>query len=1561
MRTKHLLFSLLLALMAPFAAMAQEYIYGPNEFDDLYFPSGLPSGWTTFNNNGTGTVGSNGDKLVFTSTELGSVNGQSISMFGVKMNTLDTDKRIVKVGFKLKPSAKTSNLLIRVVYFTSSSSFTEIATIAGNNALFNSGDLHDPIMEASFSYITELPKNARIGFVMAASAINRTWTLDNLYVQDVVPTGLQASNISYESVDLHWNAISGISQWQLEIEDNYGMGVWSTVATTLNNSYTLTGLEANKAYRVRVAAKKSNYISSYSVMSSFRTLYAPVEVGRNTPFEESFDYPVNWTMANWTVYGDQNYNFNKWTTDGSVLPLYDGVCLSISNETTSPQNEYNDRRCAIYTYKSFTFTNTGTYNFKYFWKNKGESEHDYLRVALLPADDELNGGPSPYEGLSYNTLPEGWIALDGGSGLCQTGTPVWTEENHQYTFTSSTVGTYKVAFIWVNDDNGTVNNPPAAVDDFSITDASAYPPYDLQLTNIGSNTAGFTWTHSGFDTEWLVRYKKHSEGSYTDGEVSVIVPEFYFAGHGITLEADTEYDVQVKGNNPYSGWTDWSDRLTFTTMCDVVNTFPSSYYFEGDECVRLYGNGITIGGYGAVNCLKYEGSSGESAAAVLNLTNILSGGIWVSFDWRYSSDNEGYDDGVQLQYANSNFMDDAMWTNAGEFVPRYGATTGWVRENIFLPDMSYGQYCFRLKFTGAGGGTCYLDNLTIDMMPNCPVITDLAVSETYNHRDITLSWIPGDFQTEWQVVYSNNSSFDIDDVTTGQINVVTEPQFTMQNLSYESTYRAWVRGNCTAFDEYGDWEMISFKPTQFIDIALNDGTSTNTMVPVNPVLTNTDDMSMSQFILPQESIEDYEGRIKGLRFYTDADAAVNFTGATFAVYLRETTSETFASDEFVDWTTMQRVYNGPLSVVQEGDDYVMDIAFTNSAYYFDYSGQGNLIIGVKQTVKGTDATAPSFAWYGVETSGYASIGMDDSGDLTRCQFLPKVQITEKVMDMPCPSPSNFRTSNVTHCSVTLSWVPGLDETSWMLKYNKASMDYEWTEVTVSENPYTLTGLSNNTSYDFQLRASCGGDEYSYMVTTSVTTALGNTFVTDGDWDDASNWSFNEVPSITDEVYIEAAAVVPSGCVAEADKINVLAGGLITIADGGQMKSNNTFVAVVEKNITGYGAENVDGNSGYQFIATPADLTVVQGNIIPRQDDEFLYDQIDLYWFNGYNAEEEWYNTKYSDGSIDSRVVVSSRKGYLYARQNDGTLSFGMGYQDLPATNEDINVPLTVYTTSTAPLNGWNLIGNPFTCNAYLLDNNGQVMPYYKMNDTGDAIVKVQAGTPIKPCEGVLVLCPDDDSEHIAVFTTTDPGQLGDMPDDVEWLLPAHNLTGSQPAYIAPVTVTQTMTLTVGWNWISTYIAVDDPVDMLDMLKESLGGSANQIQSFYYTTEYDGEEWFGDLDDEGINNEQMYMIFTDKAYAIELEGAPADVSEYEINIRPGWNWIGFPSATPIDVADAMADFEAEEGDQIQSKYYTTEYDGEEWFGDLETFTPGEGLLYYSNSPTSKTLIFQTGTK
>ena len=173
-----------------------------------------------------------------------------------------------------------------------------------------------------------------------------------------------------------------------------------------------------------------------------------------------------------------------------------------------------------------------------------------------------------------------------------------------------------------------------------------------------------------------------------------------------------------------------------------------------------------------------------------------------------------------------------------------------------------------------------------------------------------------------------------------------------------------------------------------------------------------------------------------------------------------------------------------------------------------------------------------------------------------------------------------------------------------------------------------------------------------------------------------------------------------------------------------------------------------------------------------------------------------------------------------------------------------------------------------------------------------------------------------------------------------------------------VGVTQTIELSAGWNLISTYLTIEDPVEMLDMLKASLGENATEIQSEDNMTEFDGSEWFGDLDDIGLENEKGYFVNVITDCTVELTGTPANVGDFAINIHNGWNYIGFPSAVAIEVNTALADFEAADGDQIQTDYGVTEYDGE-WFGDFEAFEPGYGLMYFSNSDEDKPLVFQTG--
>ena len=66
-----------------------------------------------------------------------------------------------------------------------------------------------------------------------------------------VPTGLTASNITKESFDVSWNAISGVNNWNIRYR--VAGGQWTT-ATSNTNQYAVTGLTAETNYEVQVQA-----------------------------------------------------------------------------------------------------------------------------------------------------------------------------------------------------------------------------------------------------------------------------------------------------------------------------------------------------------------------------------------------------------------------------------------------------------------------------------------------------------------------------------------------------------------------------------------------------------------------------------------------------------------------------------------------------------------------------------------------------------------------------------------------------------------------------------------------------------------------------------------------------------------------------------------------------------------------------------------------------------------------------------------------------------------------------------------------------------------------------------------------------------------------------------------------------------------------------------------------------------------------------------------------------------------------------------------------------------
>ncbi len=173
------------------------------------------------------------------------------------------------------------------------------------------------------------------------------------------------------------------------------------------------------------------------------------------------------------------------------------------------------------------------------------------------------------------------------------------------------------------------------------------------------------------------------------------------------------------------------------------------------------------------------------------------------------------------------------------------------------------------------------------------------------------------------------------------------------------------------------------------------------------------------------------------------------------------------------------------------------------------------------------------------------------------------------------------------------------------------------------------------------------------------------------------------------------------------------------------------------------------------------------------------------------------------------------------------------------------------------------------------------------------------------------------------------------------------------------TVTQTLDLVEGWNWVSLTIDLNE-VDGIALLEEALGDHALTIATFGDQAEYVGDGlWLG-LEGYELTNSEMVMIEAVEDCSVTLEGAAVDPSTVEITVNPGWTWIGYPLSVEMAIADALGEFEPEFGDGIANIVGLAEYLGD-WEGDFDALVPGQGYMYYTELDESRTFVFQSGSK
>ena len=81
----------------------------------------------------------------------------------------------------------------------------------------------------------------------------------------------------------------------------------------------------------------------------------------------------------------------------------------------------------------------------------------------------------------------------------------------------------------------------------------------------------------------------------------------------------------------------------------------------------------------------------------------------------------------------------------------------------------------------------------------------------------------------------------------------------------------------------------------------------------------------------------------------------------------------------------------------------------------------------------------------------------------------------------CPSPTELSVSDITETSANLSWIENGTATTWNIEYGTSGFVLgEGTLESITDNPYTLSGLSDSTTYDYYVQADCGdGDSSSW--------------------------------------------------------------------------------------------------------------------------------------------------------------------------------------------------------------------------------------------------------------------------------------------------------------------------------------------------------------------------------------------------------------------------------------------------------------------------------------------------
>ena len=431
--------------------------------------------------------------------------------------------------------------------------------------------------------------------------------------------------------------------------------------------------------------------------------------------------------------------------------------------------------------------------------------HNFTTLVACPAPTAVTASPVYINEatITWNSTSTVFNIEYGETGFTQgTGT---TQTVYDNTVTLNNLNAATSYTVYVQADCSGDNDGLSQWASVQFTTLPSCPaPTQIHANNLTTTSAYLEWTPGYQESEWEV--KCGLQGFNPDTVVGDIVTGMPFLSLQ-NLNANTRYDVYVRSICSSSDSSAWSTLYYFLTPCapaslpytENFDSYPSWY---SPDCWRKFENGNSGGyvsfgayiyneqAYSGDKALKFVAGSSSTGYALLRLPDFDTQDITelqVKFMAKKSSGSRPLVVGVTSDFNSI----DSIYV-LGTFSDLSNDYAEKIVSLESYPD-THGYIVIGLPKGYSSSSTVYVDDLTVEVRPNCMYPTNFAVTAV-GETSVTLSWTELGTADTWNVQYGP-MGFNVGDGTTETVTDSTT--YTVESLSVSTAYDFYVQSDCS--------------------------------------------------------------------------------------------------------------------------------------------------------------------------------------------------------------------------------------------------------------------------------------------------------------------------------------------------------------------------------------------------------------------------------------------------------------------------------------------------------------------------------------------------------------------------------------------------------------------------------------------------------------------------------------------------------------------------------------------------------------------------------------------